>query len=143
MAEATEHNERIKLLEELKRKLLKPKFLAVDDDTAFLELMSEVFGKGHDVELHCVESGEQALQLLTSGYKPDKIIIDLRMRGMDGIDLFREIKKHYPDAKVYFLTGASEDDRLKRIPEIGWATIIPKPSTLEQFLNIKGALVNG
>lgn len=135
-------SENIKKLEELYRRIAKPRLLAVDDDESFLELMGEMYSS--DAELFCVDSGEKALQLLASGYKPDKVILDLRMPGMDGVETFREIKKLYPDLKVVIITGASEnDDRLKEIPAIGWATIMSKPNSLEQFQFIKGALVGG
>ncbi|MBI4337342.1 MAG: response regulator transcription factor [Chloroflexi bacterium] len=52
-------------------------------------------------------NGQQALELMKS-YTPDVLLIDVKMPGMNGIELTRRIKSTWPDAKVLILTMYSE-----------------------------------
>jgi two-component system response regulator GlrR len=51
-----------------------------------------------------VESGEQALEELAQ-YRPDLMITDLKMGGMDGMELFERVQSREPDLPVLILTA--------------------------------------
>jgi DNA-binding response OmpR family regulator len=56
-------------------------------------------------------SGEQALELLKSKL-PDIMVLDLKMPGIDGLEVLRRVKKCYPQIQVIILTGhGSERDK--------------------------------
>jgi two-component system, NtrC family, response regulator GlrR len=81
----------------------KPHILLVDDDPGLLRLISmRLNASGYEVDT--VESGEQALVRL-SILKPNLVITDLRMGGMDGIALFEAIHKTNPTLPVVILTA--------------------------------------
>jgi two-component system response regulator GlrR len=81
----------------------KPHILLVDDDPGLLRLISmRLNASGYDVDT--VESGEQALARL-SILKPNLVITDLRMGGMDGMALFEAIHKTNPTLPVVILTA--------------------------------------
>jgi two-component system, NtrC family, response regulator GlrR len=77
--------------------------LLVDDDPDILKLVSLRLGAaGHGVRE--AESGERALALLAAS-RPDLVITDLKMDGMDGMALFDEIRKQAPTLPVIILTA--------------------------------------
>ena len=77
--------------------------LIVDDDPDILKLLSlRLAGAGHGVR--GAESGERALALLAAS-RPDLVITDLKMGGMDGLTLFDEIRRQAPTLPVIILTA--------------------------------------
>ena len=48
----------------------------------------------------------------TKEYKPDVVVMDIRLPGKNGIEATKEITKKYPDTKVLILTSFAEDDLL-------------------------------
>lgn len=80
-----------------------PKILVVDDDVSLLRLMSmRLTSANYDV-LTC-ESGEKALAY-AANFRPQVVITDLKMDGMDGIALFKEIQNRNPTQPVIILTA--------------------------------------
>ena len=81
----------------------KPRVLLVDDDAGLLRLLSlRLTSAGYDVL--AVESGERALEELAQ-YRPDLMITDLKMGGMDGMELFERVQSREPDLPVLILTA--------------------------------------
>ena len=77
--------------------------LLVDDDPDILKLLSmRLATAGHRVKE--AESGEKALALLAAS-RPDLVITDLKMGGLDGLALFDEIRKQAPTLPVIILTA--------------------------------------
>lgn len=71
--------------------MAKQKILIVDDDTNISELISLYLTK-ECFETQCVENGEDAL-VAFSTFRPDLILLDLMLPGMDGYQVCREIRK--------------------------------------------------
>jgi two-component system response regulator GlrR len=81
----------------------KTRVLLVDDDASLLRLLSlRLMAAGYDVL--AVESGEQALAQL-EGYRPQLMITDLKMDGMDGMTLFERVRSCDPGLPVLILTA--------------------------------------
>ena len=81
----------------------KPRVLLVDDDRSLLRLLSmRLMAAGYDVL--AVESGRRALEQLP-GFRPDLIITDLKMDGMDGMELFDRVHRSHPGLPVLVLTA--------------------------------------
>jgi two-component system response regulator GlrR len=80
-----------------------PRVLLVDDDRSLLRLLSmRLSAAGYAVL--AVASGEQALAQYPL-FRPDLVITDLRMDGMDGMALFDRLRAHDPDLPVLILTA--------------------------------------
>jgi two-component system response regulator GlrR len=80
-----------------------PRVLLVDDDRSLLRLLSmRLMAAGYDVL--AVEAGRQALEQLPR-FRPDMMITDLKMDGMDGMELFEKVSRLYPDMPVLILTA--------------------------------------
>jgi len=77
--------------------------LLVDDDPDILKLVSlRLSAAGYGVQ--AVDSGEKALASLAAS-RPELIITDLKMGGMDGLSLFDEVQKQAPTLPVIILTA--------------------------------------
>lgn len=80
-----------------------PTILLVDDDADLLQLIAmRLAAAGYRV--NAVESGEAALASLATG-RPQAVVTDLRMRGMDGMALFDAIHRRAPSLPVVILTA--------------------------------------
>ncbi len=81
----------------------KGQLLLVDDDADLLKLLAiRLKANGYDVST--ASSGQQALSMI-AGERPDLVITDLRMDGLDGMGLFAEINERYTGLPVIMLTA--------------------------------------
>src|SRR3989338_3823907 len=74
--------------------ILKGKILVVDDETTMLETLSSFFGS-RGYQLMTAASAEAALKLI-SETQPALALIDIKLPGMNGIELLKIIKRKYP-----------------------------------------------
>ena len=84
--------------------------LIVDDEPDVAEMFRQHFrreARQGTYVLHFASSGEEALDTLTNGVRPELIVIlsDINMPGMDGLTLLREIKTRRPDLPVMMVTA--------------------------------------
>jgi len=106
--------------------------LIVDDEPDVAELFRQRFRRevrqGLYV-LHFAGSGEEALERLDTGIRPELIVIlsDINMPGMDGLALLREIKTRWADLPVMMVTAYGDDERRRRADEYGALEFITKP----------------
>src|SRR6187455_2469969 len=81
----------------------KASLLVVDDDPDLLRLLSiRLKANGYDVT--AVDSAQRALASVAAS-RPDLVLTDLRMEGMDGMALFDEMQASYPGLPVIILTA--------------------------------------
>ncbi|MBY3619785.1 response regulator [Acinetobacter sp. CUI P1] len=92
--------------------------LIIDDELDILDSLREMFTYEitEDIDVYTANSAKKAIQLLDR-VKFDVILTDIRMPGMNGIELFRIIKNNWPKCRVIFLTGYKEFDYLYEINE--------------------------
>jgi two-component system, response regulator, stage 0 sporulation protein F len=106
--------------------------LIVDDEPDVAELFRQRFRRevreGLYV-LHFSYSGEEALQMLSDGIRPELIVIlsDINMPGMDGLTLLGEIKQRWPELPVMMVTAYGDEERRRRARETGALEFISKP----------------
>jgi DNA-binding NtrC family response regulator len=83
--------------------MYRPRILVVDDEIDFLTGLREVFSiRGYDVEL--AKDGLSALPLIAAN-SFDAIILDVRMPGMDGIQVLKKILRLAPQTPAVLMTG--------------------------------------
>lgn len=111
--------------------------LIVDDSVTMRDMVAfTLTGAGFQV----VQAGDgnEAVGKLANGSKPDLVVTDLNMPGMDGISLIREIRK-MPTLKftpILMLTTESSDDKKAEGRAAGATGWIVKPFNPEQFLKV-------
>lgn len=106
----------------------KIKVLMVDDEKQFRSTTKKILKrKGFDTIL--AASGEEALEKL--GERPDVVILDIKMPGMDGHQALREIKKHREDLPVIMLTGHGAEASAKSALTEGACDYLSKPCDID------------
>ena len=106
--------------------------LVVDDEADVADLFRQRFRRevreGTYV-MHFANSGEMALEQLTTGVEPTLIVIlsDINMPGMDGLILLGEIRQRFPDLPVMMVTAYGDDERRRRVSDLGAFEFLTKP----------------
>lgn len=110
---------------------LPSKILLVDDEREFVETLSERLYM-RDMGSAVAYDGESALELIKED-EPEVMILDLRMPGIDGIEVLRRVKAKQPEIEVIILTGhGSEADR-QTCMELGAFAYLQKPVDIEHL----------
>lgn len=104
------------------------RILLVEDEDAVRAFSARALGnKGYEVLQ--AASGEEALALVNGdGGKIDLVVTDVVMPQMDGPTLAREIRQKFPDIKIIFISGYTEDRFKSQMDDKIW--FLPKPFTL-------------
>jgi CheY-like chemotaxis protein/cytidylate kinase len=108
---------------------LPSKVLLVDDEREFAQTLSERLLM-RDMGSAVAYDGESALAMINED-EPEVMILDLKMPGIDGIEVLKRVKQTRPAIEVIILTGhGSEEDR-KTCLELGAFAYLQKPVDIE------------
>jgi excisionase family DNA binding protein len=130
----------IPLPDELREGSGRPKVLVVDDEASIRELLAEhLTTRGTPYEALTASDGFEAGRLMAT-FRPDVVLLDLRMPGLDGFQVCRTIKAD-PDTSstiVVAMTGYFSPETESRILECGAVRCFAKPvepSTLSAYID--------
>lgn len=105
----------------------KGRILVVDDEEDILELVKyNLEREGYLVD--CVDTGEEAIERAVA-IRPDGILLDLMLPGVDGIEVCRELRKN-PDTRtipIIMMTAKGEEADVVSGLEVGADDYVPKP----------------
>jgi CheY-like chemotaxis protein len=105
------------------------KVLLVDDEREFVQTLSERLSM-REVGSHVVYDGESALDIMAED-EPEVMVLDLKMPGIDGIEVLKRAKLARPDVEIIILTGhGSEADR-DLCMKLGAFAYLQKPVDIE------------
>ncbi|TFG36625.1 MAG: response regulator [Nitrospirales bacterium] len=107
------------------------KVLVVDDEVAFANTLSQRL-QMRDMIVGTAYDGEEALSKLKQE-EPDVMVLDLRMPGMQGMDVLRETKKTYPLVQVIVLTGHGNDKDAEEAKRLGGFDFLNKPADIDHL----------
>jgi len=109
------------------------KLLIVDDEDDVREFAANFFRK-RKIDVITAASGEEALKK-TETEKPDLILLDIRMNGMNGIQTLEEIRKFNQAVKVIMVTGTKPDENesLNKCNQFSISGYIHKPLKLDEL----------
>lgn len=110
----------------------KIKVLLVDDEEAYVKTMAERM-QMRDVGSRVALSGEEALALVDDEV-PDVMVLDLRMPGINGMEVLERVKKAHPHVQVIILTGHGSDQEEKEARSLGAFDYLQKPADTRQLL---------
>jgi len=114
------------------------KILLVDDEADFVQTLSErlllrEFGS------EVAHSGQDGLKMVEAD-PPDVIVLDLRMPGIDGMEMLRRVKSKTPEIEVIVLTGQGSEAEKTRCLEMGAFAYLRKPADMNALSEaIRGA----
>lgn len=110
----------------------KIKLLLVDDEENFVNTLSERL-KMRDVPSKVVYSGEEALDAIKSDV-PDVVVLDLRMPGIDGMEVLRKVRQTNPDVRIVILTGHGTEVTEEEAKKLGAFHYHKKPVEIDELL---------
>lgn len=101
--------------------------LVVDDDPVVIKFVGHILRK-HEYQVHTARNGEEALCQIEKN-RPDLILLDCVMPGMDGFELCRRIRENpdYDDIPAIFITARSESEDIAKGFWVGGADYVTKP----------------
>ena len=113
---------------------MKTIFLVDDSATVLLSTASILTKSGYQVEK--AGSADEALGKLKGGLKPDLLITDLNMPGMNGIDFIKAVRQlpNFRFMPILFLTTESQQAKRAEAKAAGASGWIVKPATAETLL---------
>ena len=108
--------------------------LVVDDTSLIREVLSEIL-LAEGFEVRSTDSGELALDSVAAG-PPELILLDIRMPGMDGMEVLRQLKarQNSRDIPIILISGAAEIKERVEGLKLGAVDFITKPFQSEELL---------
>lgn len=112
------------------------KLLIVDDEVDVREFATNFFRK-RKIEVTAVASGEEAVDLIET-QKPNLILLDIKMSGIDGVETLRRIRQKDKNIKVIMVTGRKPEEggAFEECRKLGISGYIHKPLELDELEKI-------
>jgi CheY-like chemotaxis protein len=110
---------------------LPSKVLLVDDERDFVEALSERL-QMRDYPSAAVYGGEEALSIVEED-EPEVMVLDLKMPGIDGLEVLRRVKEKHPNVEVIVLTGHGSEEAAKLCMDLGACAYLEKPVDIEKL----------
>lgn len=112
---------------------MKSRILVVDDEAMIRDSLEEIL-RLEGYEVLTAENGEIALTMIQQDHF-DMVLLDLKMPGMDGIDVIKMISRISPDTRVILLTGHGSMETAIDALRLGAHDYILKPATTSEILS--------
>jgi CheY-like chemotaxis protein len=110
------------------------KVLLVDDEREFVQTLSERLIM-RDLGPAVAYDGESALNLINED-EPDVMIVDLKMPGIDGLEVLRKVKQTRPEIEVIVLTGHGHEEDRELCMQLGAFAYLQKPLDINELSEI-------
>ncbi|MCB2427371.1 nitrogen regulation protein NR(I) [Methylophaga pinxianii] len=109
----------------------------VDDDRSIRWVLQKAL-EAVDITVKAFESGDLVLEQLKRGTDnpPDVLVSDIRMPGLDGLQLLSEIQRTQPDLPVIIMTAYSDLDSAVSVYEGGAFEYLPKPFDVDEAVDL-------
>jgi len=114
-------------------KMEKFKVLLVDDEEDFVKSLSERL-EMRDLESDVALNGHQALESMKAD-EPGVMVLDLKMPGMDGMEVLRRVREAYPNVQVIILTGHGTDKDEEEAKRLGAYAYMQKPVEMDRLVD--------
>ena len=114
------------------------RILIVDDDIEICNVLNRFLSK-KGYEVYTALNGLSAINKVKE-VRPHIVLLDIRMPGVDGIEVLKEIKKVDPAVGVIMVTGVTDEEEARKTLELGAYDYMTKPidfNYLETVLTVK------
>jgi DNA-binding NtrC family response regulator len=107
------------------------RILVVDDEMIVCESCKRILEEEEEYEVETALSGKEAFEKMKAN-PFDIVITDLKMPGIDGMEVLRTFRKEYPDSIIIMITGFSTVETAVEAIKLGAFDYIPKPFTPDE-----------
>jgi DNA-binding NtrC family response regulator len=107
--------------------------LLIDDETVFVDNLAGILTR-RGMQVQSANDGLKALDLLTNELY-DVLVLDLRMPGMDGVELLKAIRERDIQTPVIVLTGNMNIKQLTEALKEGVAEVVLKPCRIDTLIS--------
>ncbi|NGY87598.1 response regulator [Bacillus megaterium] len=114
--------------------MLAEKILIVDDQYGIRILLTEVLQKEGYTTFQAA-NGFQAIDI-TKEQAPDLVLLDMKIPGMDGIEILKRLKRHDETIKVIIMTAYGELDMIQEAKDLGALTHFAKPFDIDEIRKV-------
>lgn len=112
---------------------MKKRIMLVDDSCAVFEILKRFLeGSEYEIVTHC-KCGEDALSRYGE-VKPDLVLMDIVMPGMNGLEAGRELKRQWADARILIVSAMDDDDIRAEAASICCDGVYQKPFECSSLL---------
>ena len=112
---------------------MKERIMCVDDEPDMLMLLKMIIQDNTEYEVETTNNPAECLELLKQSHF-DLVITDLKMPGIDGMELFRELRALVPDLPVIIITAYGLEKAAEKAIMEGISDFITKPFKKERIL---------
>lgn len=118
--------------------MAKPRIVAIDDEAEFIGMLTDYFEpRGYEIDVAI--RGARGIELVKEK-RPDVVLMDLKMPGIDGDEVLRLLKSLTPAPKIIFITAYDDGGKTKaRLLKSGAFAYFDKPLSslkdLEETIN--------
>src|SRR6202171_175686 len=102
------------------------KILLVDDEPGMLRYINTLL-EVDDYKVETASTGEEAVERVQKGMRPDLVLLDLLMPGIDGLQTLDQLRKLQPGVKVVMLSGVSDTRKVVQAIRLGAHDYLTKP----------------
>ena len=113
------------------------KLLIVDDNAAMRRMLRRLLGDHAGVTLEC-DDGAQAVEIYTR-HRPDWVLMDIEMKGLDGLEATSQIRAIDPDARIVIVTNFEDASLRTAAAKAGACGYVLKDNLIE----LRALLVEG
>ena len=111
--------------------------LVIDDEQDVVDLLSVYFGaSGYDVV--GATQGADGL-MLADVHRPDVVLLDIMMPGLDGVEVLRQLRLRWPNLPVIMLTAVADEEVARGTLRHGAFDYVPKPLECEHLERVVAA----
>src|SRR6201995_3507442 len=117
--------------------------LLVDDEPGMLRYIRTLL-EVDEYKVETASTGEEALERVQKGLRPDLVLLDLLMPGIDGLQTLEQMRQMYPGVKVVMLSCVSDTRKVVQAIRLGASDYLTKPfqkheldAVIQQCIGIK------
>ncbi len=106
----------------------------VEDNEVFREALELMLGMREEIEVVAAVGDGAAAVAATLEHRPDVVLMDYRMPGLDGVEATTQLLAQLPDLRVVALTASADDDQRRALLAAGAVACLGKDEELDNIV---------
>ena len=111
------------------------RIILVEDNATFREALELLLGLRSDIDVVAAVGDGEAAAEICERLKPDVVLMDYRLPGLDGVEATREVLARSPEVAVVCLTAAANEREQKALLEAGARACLHKDQDLDDIVH--------